>query len=209
MSVVYRVLYVKHLYFSYIINVGIVDKLTQYFRGVQGPIDEDRDGAEFLQHSLGLLVAMTKFMSKKYVVFSFYEHHFLFCISPDLVLIKCFWAPSPNKCYLPCFVHLWYHCKHVSTLPSVCQSISYKPNKTSLMWESIGSCCRHCQGLMIQFTQFTVVLYADVIIQLHEYVHVALWTRIFMPPDRMIGGILFLSCLFVCLLSTFAVTFEP
>ena len=33
---------------------------------------------------------------------------------------------------------------------------------------------------------------------------------IFMPPDRMIGGI-FLSCLFVCLLSTltFAITFEP
>ena len=41
----------------------------------------------------------------------------------------------------------------------------------------------------------------------------------FMPPDRMIGGILFLSCLFVCLsvcllvclLSTltFAMTFEP
>ncbi|KAK3096644.1 hypothetical protein FSP39_001987 [Pinctada imbricata] len=50
---------------SYIINVGIVDKLTQYFRGVQGPIDDDKDGAEFLQHGLGLLVAMTKFMSKK------------------------------------------------------------------------------------------------------------------------------------------------
>ena len=33
----------------------------------------------------------------------------------------------------------------------------------------------------------------------------------FMPPDRMIGGILFLSCLFVCLMSTltFAITFEP
>ena len=33
----------------------------------------------------------------------------------------------------------------------------------------------------------------------------------FMPPDRMIGGILFLSCLFVCLLSTltFVITFEP
>ena len=36
-----------------------------------------------------------------------------------------------------------------------------------------------------------------------------------MPPDRMIGGILFLSslfvCLSVCLLSTliFAITFEP
>ncbi|XP_078316158.1 S phase cyclin A-associated protein in the endoplasmic reticulum-like isoform X2 [Crassostrea virginica] len=50
---------------SYVVSVGIVDKLTQYFRQVQGPIDEDRDGAEFLQHSLGLLVAMTKVMSKR------------------------------------------------------------------------------------------------------------------------------------------------
>ena len=32
-----------------------------------------------------------------------------------------------------------------------------------------------------------------------------------MHPDRTIGGILFLSCLFVCLLSTltFAINFEP
>ncbi|XP_062612464.1 S phase cyclin A-associated protein in the endoplasmic reticulum-like isoform X2 [Saccostrea cucullata] len=50
---------------SYIVSVGIVDKLTQYFRKVQGPIDDDKDGAEFLQHSLGLLVAMTKVMSKR------------------------------------------------------------------------------------------------------------------------------------------------
>ncbi|XP_069138019.1 S phase cyclin A-associated protein in the endoplasmic reticulum-like isoform X2 [Argopecten irradians] len=50
---------------SYIISVGIVDKLTQYFRGVQGPIDADKEGAEFLQHSLGLLVSMTKIMSKR------------------------------------------------------------------------------------------------------------------------------------------------
>ncbi|XP_056020838.1 S phase cyclin A-associated protein in the endoplasmic reticulum-like isoform X2 [Ostrea edulis] len=50
---------------SYIVSVGIVDKLTQYFRKVQGPIDDDRDGAEFLQHCLGLLVAMTKVMSKR------------------------------------------------------------------------------------------------------------------------------------------------
>lgn len=47
------------------VSVGIVDKLTQYFRKVQGPIDDDKDGAEFLQHSLGLLVAMTKIMSKR------------------------------------------------------------------------------------------------------------------------------------------------
>ena len=51
--------------FSYIISVGIVDKLTQYLRMVQGPIDGDKEGAEFLQCCLGLLVAITKFMSKR------------------------------------------------------------------------------------------------------------------------------------------------
>lgn len=47
------------------ISVGIVDKLTQYFRSVQGPVHDDKDAAEFLQHGLGLLVAVTKFMSKR------------------------------------------------------------------------------------------------------------------------------------------------
>ncbi|CAC5420269.1 S phase cyclin A-associated protein in the endoplasmic reticulum [Mytilus coruscus] len=50
---------------SYMISVGIVDKLTQYFRSVQGPLHDDKDAAEFLQHGLGLLVAVTKFMSKR------------------------------------------------------------------------------------------------------------------------------------------------
>ncbi|XP_064608297.1 S phase cyclin A-associated protein in the endoplasmic reticulum-like isoform X2 [Liolophura sinensis] len=50
---------------SYVISVGIVDKLTQYLNSVHGPIDEERDIAEFLQHSLGLLVAITKFTSKR------------------------------------------------------------------------------------------------------------------------------------------------
>ncbi|KAL4227984.1 hypothetical protein ACF0H5_013422 [Mactra antiquata] len=48
---------------SYIISVGIVDKLTQYLRMVQGPIDDDKEAAEFIQHCLGLLVALTKFLS--------------------------------------------------------------------------------------------------------------------------------------------------
>lgn len=50
---------------SYMISVGIVDKLTQYFRSVQGPLHDDKDAAEFLLHGLGLLVAVTKFMSKR------------------------------------------------------------------------------------------------------------------------------------------------
>jgi len=49
--------------FSYIISVGIADKVTQYLRMVQGPIDNDKEAAEFIQHSLGLLVGLTKFLS--------------------------------------------------------------------------------------------------------------------------------------------------
>lgn len=50
---------------SYVISVGIVDKLTQYFSLVQGPIDTDKGVADFLQHSLGLLIALTRFLSKR------------------------------------------------------------------------------------------------------------------------------------------------
>ncbi|XP_048254024.1 S phase cyclin A-associated protein in the endoplasmic reticulum-like [Haliotis rufescens] len=50
---------------SYIISVGVIDKLQHYFSNVRGPIDGDKNAADFLQHSLGLLVAMTKFMSKR------------------------------------------------------------------------------------------------------------------------------------------------
>lgn len=56
---------------SYIISVGVIDKLRVYFSAVRGPVDADRNSADFLMHSLGLLVAMTKFMSKRNVtVFS-------------------------------------------------------------------------------------------------------------------------------------------
>lgn len=60
-----RDIFILSFYLSYMISVGIVDKLTQYFRSVQGPLHDDKDAAEFLQHGLGLLVAVTKFMSKR------------------------------------------------------------------------------------------------------------------------------------------------
>ncbi|KAK7501611.1 hypothetical protein BaRGS_00007042, partial [Batillaria attramentaria] len=50
---------------SYIISVGVIDKLKWYFSAVRGPVDGDKNAQEFLQSSLGLLVAMTKFMSKR------------------------------------------------------------------------------------------------------------------------------------------------
>ncbi len=50
---------------SYIVSVGVVDKLSQYFNNVRGPLDDDQNGAEFLQHSMGLLTAITKLISKK------------------------------------------------------------------------------------------------------------------------------------------------
>ena len=51
--------------FSYIISVGVVDKLMHYFNSVPGPIDNNKEAAEFLQHSMGLLTGMTRFLSKK------------------------------------------------------------------------------------------------------------------------------------------------
>ncbi|XP_076464959.1 S phase cyclin A-associated protein in the endoplasmic reticulum-like isoform X2 [Babylonia areolata] len=50
---------------SYIISVGVIDKLKWYFSTVRGPVDGDKNAQEFLQCSLGLLVAMTKFTSKR------------------------------------------------------------------------------------------------------------------------------------------------
>ncbi|XP_059161498.1 S phase cyclin A-associated protein in the endoplasmic reticulum-like isoform X2 [Physella acuta] len=50
---------------SYIISVGVIDKLRTYCSAVRGPIDGDKNSADFLLHGLGLLVAMTKFMSKR------------------------------------------------------------------------------------------------------------------------------------------------
>lgn len=50
---------------SYVISVGVIDKLTQYFSLVQGPIDTEKGVADFLQHSLGLLIALTRFLSKR------------------------------------------------------------------------------------------------------------------------------------------------
>ncbi|XP_064618910.1 S phase cyclin A-associated protein in the endoplasmic reticulum-like isoform X2 [Lineus longissimus] len=48
---------------SYVISVGIVDRLHQYFINVHEPIDDDPEASEFLQHSIGLLIAMIRFMS--------------------------------------------------------------------------------------------------------------------------------------------------
>ncbi|XP_077988787.1 S phase cyclin A-associated protein in the endoplasmic reticulum-like [Glandiceps talaboti] len=50
---------------SYVVCVGIVDKLTCYFTNVHEPVDEDPKAAEFLKHCLGLLVALTRFITTK------------------------------------------------------------------------------------------------------------------------------------------------
>ncbi|CAH1254602.1 SCAPER [Branchiostoma lanceolatum] len=48
---------------SYVVSVGIVDKLSQYFKSVRGPIDQDLKAAEFLGSGMGLLASMNKFVS--------------------------------------------------------------------------------------------------------------------------------------------------
>eukprot|EP00058_Branchiostoma_floridae_P024433 XP_002609923.1 hypothetical protein BRAFLDRAFT_85871 [Branchiostoma floridae] len=48
---------------SYVVSVGVVDKLSQYFKSVRGPIDQDLKAAEFLGSGMGLLASMNKFVS--------------------------------------------------------------------------------------------------------------------------------------------------
>ena len=52
-------------YCSYIVSVGVVDKLSQYFSDVRGPINDNPEAAEILQHGLGLLIAMAKLVSRR------------------------------------------------------------------------------------------------------------------------------------------------
>ena len=48
---------------SYLVSCGVLDKLTVYFNNVRDPIDGEPSIAEFLQHAMGLLGAMTRFIS--------------------------------------------------------------------------------------------------------------------------------------------------
>ncbi|XP_033108784.1 S phase cyclin A-associated protein in the endoplasmic reticulum-like [Anneissia japonica] len=48
---------------SYFVCSGVVDKLTTYFNGIRGTIDEEEKSADFLQHGLALLAAVTKFVT--------------------------------------------------------------------------------------------------------------------------------------------------
>ena len=50
---------------SYIISVGLVDKLAWYFNGVHGPIDADQPAGEFLQHAMAMLSSMIKIASQR------------------------------------------------------------------------------------------------------------------------------------------------
>lgn len=48
---------------SYLVSCGVLDKLTVYFNNVRNPIDQEPQIAEFLQHAMGLLGSMTRFIS--------------------------------------------------------------------------------------------------------------------------------------------------
>ena len=43
---------------SYIVSVGILDKISVYFNNVRGSIDGDVSGAEFLQNCLVLVASL-------------------------------------------------------------------------------------------------------------------------------------------------------
>ena len=50
---------------SYVISVGVIDKLSVYFDNIRGPLHNNSEAAEFVQHGLGLLIAVTKLLAKR------------------------------------------------------------------------------------------------------------------------------------------------
>ena len=53
---------------SYLINVGAMDKLQRLITSVRAPVDSDTTLASFLQATLQLLTAMTRIVSKRYIM---------------------------------------------------------------------------------------------------------------------------------------------
>jgi hypothetical protein len=52
---------------SYIVGLGILDKLSQYLNNVHGPIDIDNlTGVEYLQHALALISAIIRLAARRY-----------------------------------------------------------------------------------------------------------------------------------------------
>ena len=51
---------------SYIVCLGIVDRLSCYFSAVRSSIDEEPQVADFLQHAMGLLTAITRLATKRW-----------------------------------------------------------------------------------------------------------------------------------------------
>ncbi|ELT92650.1 hypothetical protein CAPTEDRAFT_90932, partial [Capitella teleta] len=50
---------------SYLVSVGVVDRLTMFFNSIRGSIDGDASLAEFLQHGISLLSSVTRLLSRR------------------------------------------------------------------------------------------------------------------------------------------------
>jgi len=52
---------------SYIVSLGILDKLSEYLTNVHGPIDENTSAVEFVQHAVSLVTAVVRVTSRRSV----------------------------------------------------------------------------------------------------------------------------------------------
>ena len=53
---------------SYMISIGVLDKLSQYLGNVRGPIDNDPVAAEFLHCTIALLTSLVRLTARGLVV---------------------------------------------------------------------------------------------------------------------------------------------
>jgi len=51
---------------SYIVSLGILDKLSEYLTNVQGPIDDSTSAVEFIEHAVSLVTAVVRVTSRRW-----------------------------------------------------------------------------------------------------------------------------------------------
>jgi len=50
---------------SYIVSLGILDKLSEYLTNVHGPVDENTSAVEFVQHAVSLVTAVVRVTGRR------------------------------------------------------------------------------------------------------------------------------------------------
>jgi len=60
---------------SYIVSLGMLDKLSEYLTSVHGPTDETTSAAEFIQHAVSLVTAVVRVANRRSVMSAAHLSH--------------------------------------------------------------------------------------------------------------------------------------